>query len=195
MDMHAEHGPATMVFIGDPHTGCAAKAGNDGLFPDSPQVQERQVNGSSDKPELIDELLTLIGDADQARALLCQKTALMVDEMLENALYAAPRSSDGLPLFHKGEPRQLLPGERIRLRYHFDGSRLALEVRDSWGTLTAAQVFAFLAQNTAQTRPEPDRAGRGLFFMWRLMDQFYVNIRPGVETVVGGCLQLRPLTC
>jgi len=193
MDMHAGHGPATMVFIGDPHTGCAGKAGNSGLFPDSPQVQERLVTGSSDKPELIDELLTLIGDGDEAHALLCQKTALMVDEMLENALYAAPRTADGRTLFQKGEPRLLLSTERIRMRYHFDGSRLALEVRDNWGTLTAAQVFAFLAQNTAQTLPEPDRAGRGLFFMWRLLDQFYVSIRPGVETVVGGCLQLQPL--
>lgn len=194
MFIHEAHGPATMVFIGDPHNGCGAKAGNSGLFPDSPQVQERQVSGSSDKPELIDELLALIGDHDEPHALLCQKTGLMVDEMLENALYAAPRSADGQPLFQKGEPRLLLPDERIRLRYHFDGTRLALEVRDSWGSLTAAQVFAFLAQNTAQTLPEPDRAGRGLFFMWRLMDQFYVSIRPGFETVVGGCLQLRPLT-
>lgn len=194
MFIHEAHGPATMVFIGDPHDGCAGKAGNSGLFPDSPQVQERQVSGSSDKPELIDELLALIGDHDEPHALLCQKTGLMVDEMLENALYAAPRAADGRPLFQKGEPRLLLPNERIRLRYHFDGTRLALEVRDSWGSLTAAQVFAFLAQNTAQTLPEPDRAGRGLFFMWRLMDQFYVSIRPGVETVVGGCLQLRPLT-
>lgn len=193
MDLHEGHGPATMVFIGDPHTGCAGKAGNNGLFPDSPQVQERLVTSSSDKPELIDELLTVIGDHDQSHTLLCQKTALMVDEMLENALYAAPRTTDGLPLFKKGEPRQLLPNERIRLRYHFDGSRLSLEVRDRWGTLTAAQVFAFLAQNTGQTLPAPDRAGRGLFFMWRLMDQFYVSIRPGVETVVGGCLQLQPL--
>lgn len=193
MEMHEGYGPATMVFIGDPHNGCAGKAGNNGLFPDGPQVQERLLTGSSDKPELIDELLALIGDGDQAHALLCQKTALMVDEMLENALYAAPRTVDGRPLFQKGEPRPLLPSERIRLRYHYDGARLALEVRDSWGTLTAAQVFAFLAQNTAQTLPEPDRAGRGLFFMWRLLDQFYVSIRPGVETVVGGCLQLQPL--
>lgn len=194
MSMYEGHGPATMVFIGDPHSGCAGRAGSSGLFPDGPQVQERLVAGSSDKPELIDELLALIGDHDEAHVLLCQKTGLMVDEMLENALYAAPRAVDGRPLFQKGEPRWLLPSERIRLRYHFDGSRLALEVRDSWGTLTAAQVFAFLAQNTAQTEPEPERAGRGLFFMWRLLDQFYVSIRPGVETVVGGCLHLRPVT-
>lgn len=193
MESYKGHGPATMVFIGDPHGGCAGTAGSNGLFPDGPQVQERLVAGSSDKPELIDELLALIGSHDEPHALLCQKTALMVDEMLENALYAAPRTEHGGPLFRKGEPRSLLPNERIRLRYHFDGTRLALEVRDSWGTLTAAQVFAFLAQNTAQTLPEPERAGRGLFFMWRLMDQFYVSIRPGVETVVGGCLRLRPL--
>lgn len=188
-----EQGPATMVFIGDPHSGCGGKAGSNGLFPDGPQVQVRMVGSSADKPELIDELLALIGEHDEAHALLCQKTGLMVDEMLENALYAAPRGSDGGLLFSKGESRSLLPAERIQLRYFFDGTRLALEVRDSWGSLTAAQVFSFLAMNTASSDPDPERTGRGLFFMWRLLDQFYVSIRPGIETVVGGCLQLRPV--
>lgn len=189
-----EQGPATMVFIGNQQSGCGASAGTAGLFPDLPAVQERLLTGSADKPELIDELLALIGDHDQAHTLLCQKACLMVDEMLENALYAAPRSEAGQPLFNKGVSRTLLPSEQIRLRYFFDGSRLALEVRDSWGSLTAAQVFAFLAMNTASADPDPERAGRGLFFMWRLLDQFYVSIRPGTETIVGGCLQLRPTT-
>ncbi len=181
-----------MVFIGDPLTGCGMTVGTAGLFPEGPDVQERILTGSADKPELIDELLTVIGDQDESRALLCQKAGLMADEMLENALYAAPRDSSGACLFSKGHPRRLLPMEQIRLRYSYDGARLALEVRDSWGTLTAAQVFSFLAINTATAAPDPERAGRGLFFMWRLLDQFYVNIRPGRETVVGGCLQLRP---
>lgn len=183
--------PATMVFLGNPLTGGGVNASTAGLFPDGPAVQERLLTGSADKPELIDELLAVIGDTDEQHTLLCQKTGLMVDEMLENALYAAPRRADGALLFSKGQPRNLLPTERIRLRYCYDGSRLALEVRDNWGSLTAAQVFAFLALNTATTAPEPDRAGRGLFFMWRLMDQFYVSILPGHETIVGGCLQLR----
>ncbi len=187
------HEPATIVFLGNQLAGCGVNAGPAGLFPDNPTVQERTVTGSADKPELIDELLAVIGDHDQPHTLLCQKTGLMVDEMLENALYAAPRHDDGSLLFSKGQPRQLLPNEQIRLRYCFDGSRLALEVRDTWGSLTASQVFNFLALNTATAIPDPERAGRGLFFMWRFMDQFYVSIRPGVETVVGGCLQLRPV--
>lgn len=183
-------GPATMVFVGNPESGCGAAVGTGGLFQDGPAIQQRSLTGSADKPELIEELLAMIGDHDERHALLGQKAGLMADEMLENALYAAPRGADNEQLFVKGRPRTLLPTERIRLRYCYDGARLALEVRDSWGSLTAAQVFGFLAMNTAAMLPEPERAGRGLFFMWRLMDQFYVSIRPGQETVVGGCLHL-----
>lgn len=180
-------GPATMVFIGDT---AQTDPDLDGLFPDTPATMVRQISCSSDKPVLIEEVTALVGEHDEAHAILCQKAALMLDEMLENALYAAPRSSDGTLLFPLRKPRQLLANERITLRYRYDGNRLSVEVRDSWGSLTQAQVFAHLAINTQETEPDPERTGRGLFFMWRLFDQLYVRIFPGQETVIGGSLLL-----
>jgi hypothetical protein len=151
---------------------------------------ERPVTCSADKSELIEELTAQIGIHDEAHSLLGQKAALMLDEMLENALYAAPRSGDGSPLFPERKPRILQEGESILLRYRFDGRQLVLEVRDSWGTLTQSRVFSYLAVNASEEEPDPERAGRGLFFMWQLFDQFYVRIYPGRETVVGGSLLL-----
>lgn len=185
---HDKHGPATMIFAGSCDN---AAPGLDGLFPDSPDTVERYLNGSADKPALIEELTSLIGEQDEQHLLLGQKAALMLDEMLENALYAAPRHPDGSPLFGERRPRTLLPDETVLLRYRFDGIRLVLEVRDCWGTLTQSQVFSYLAVNTKEEEPDPDRTGRGLFFMWWLFDQFYVRIYPGRETVVGGSLLLQ----
>jgi anti-sigma regulatory factor (Ser/Thr protein kinase) len=181
---------ATMIFIGpssdiDPGLG--------GLFPDSCDTVVRQVRCSSDKPDLIEEVVTLIGEEDPAHTLLAQKAALMVDEMLENALYAAPRAADGSMLYQQRESRNLLPDEQITLRYRYDDTHLFLEVRDSWGSLSQSKVFSYLAVNTQETEPEPDRTGRGLFFMWRLLDHLYVRIYPGRETVVGGSLLLQPV--
>lgn len=186
---HDKHGPATMVFAGSCDN---AVPGLDGLFPDSLDTVERPLSCSADKPALIEELTALIGEYDEQHLHLGQKAALMLDEMLENAFYAAPRSADGSQLFQNRQPRSLLAGESVLLRYHFDGRRLLLEVRDSWGTLTQGQVFSYLAVNTREQEPDPDRTGRGLFFMWWLFDQFYVRIYPGRETVVGGSLLLQP---
>jgi len=180
-------GPATMVFVG---TACDVAPGLDGLFPDSPDTAERRITCSSDKPGLIEEVVTLIGEQDEAHALLGQKAALMLDEMLENALYAAPRTPAGTPLYTRRAPRTLAPDERILLRYRYDGRRIFLEVRDSWGSLTQGQVFSYLAVNTQEKEPDPDRTGRGLFFMWWMFDHFYVRIYPGQETVIGGSLLL-----
>lgn len=184
---HDKHGPATMVFAGSCDN---AVPGLDGLFPDSLDTVERPLSCSADKPALIEELTALIGEYDEQHLHLGQKAALMLDEMLENALYAAPRDALGQPLFAKGSSRSLLPTEQIVLRYRFDGTQLLLEVRDSWGTLRPAQLFGYLALNMAEHEPDAERAGRGLFFMWRLMDQLYVSIDPGQATVVGGCLKL-----
>jgi len=185
-----KNGPATMVFVGNT---CNMSPGLDGLFPDSLDTTERQVTCSSDKPALIEEVTALIGESDEEHIFLGQKAALMLDEMLENALYAAPRTDDGTPLFPLRKPRTLLEEEQILLRYRYDGKRLLLEVRDSWGSLTQGQVFSYLAVNTQEKEPEPDRAGRGLFFMWWMFDHFYVRIYPGQETIIGGTLLLHPM--
>jgi hypothetical protein len=55
-------------------------------------------------------------------------------------------------------------------------------------------VRRFITLNLAAGIPEDDRSGRGLFFMWRFMDDFYVSVRPGQETSVGGLLPLYPHT-
>lgn len=183
--------PATLVFISQDGGCCCDGLGLGDLFPDSGQVRRLSLTCSAQKPELIEEVLAGIGAAQsEAHAMLGQKAALMLDEMLENALYAAPRDGVGQPLFAKGSSRSLLPSEQIVLRYRFDGTQLLLEVRDSWGTLRPAQLFGYLALNMAEHEPDAERAGRGLFFMWRLMDQLYVSIDPGQATVVGGCLKL-----
>lgn len=185
-----QHEAATMIFIG-PSIDVAP--GLDGLFPDSADTVVRRVCCSADKPALIEEISALIGEKDPAHALLAQKAALMVDEMLENALYAAPRAADGSALYPQREPRSLLPDEQITVRYRYDGAHLFLEVRDSWGSLSQSKVFSYLAINTQETEPDPDRTGRGLFFMWRLFDHLYVRICSGRETVVGGSLLLQPV--
>lgn len=153
---------------------------------------EWRVSSSHDKEEIIRALETLILKDDEEHDFLYQRTALMVDEMLENALYAAPRDACGSQIFSKGRERTLLPGERITLRCSFNSEALMLEVSDSWGNLSPEQVAGWISMNLADPEPEADRAGRGLFILWNFLEGFYVNIKPGVETAMGGRLSLHP---
>lgn len=156
-------------------------------------VHEWPVSSPEDKEKIIAHLEHLLSaEHDEANNFLSQRAALMVDEMLENALYAAPRDAGGRPLYTKGGRRTPLPGERIMLRCAFDGERLSLEVSDSWGNLSPEVVRRFISLNLDEDVAGSDRAGRGLFIMWRFMENFYVSVKPGKETSIGGILSLCP---
>jgi hypothetical protein len=153
-------------------------------------TREWQLSSSRDKAVIIEQLHILLDGDTLDSDFLCQRAELVMDEMLENALYSAPRTSEGIPLFAKGIDREIPPDERIFVRCGFDGEQLFMEVSDSWGNLSPETVEGYLTLNSADSEPVHDRAGRGLFIMWKFMDYFYVNIRPGIETSMGGVLSL-----
>jgi len=155
-------------------------------------VHEWHVMSLDDKGKIIAHLEQLLEGDGEAHDFLRQRAALVVDEMLENALYAAPRDSSGRQLYSKGGNRPILPGECIIIRCTFDGKRLSLEVSDNWGSLSPETALRFISLNLDTEDLESDRAGRGLFFMWHFMDDFYVRVTPGKETSIGGALHLYP---
>ena len=146
------------------------------------------------KEELIRSLEAIIeGDTPEIEELR-QKGALLADEMLENALYGAPRAEDGGKLFQKGEQRKLLPGERILFRAGFDGTTLAMEVADGWGSLSPDLVLEYLAKNQEEREYLDDTGGRGFFIIWHFLDHFHVNIVPGKLTTIGGQVTVSSVT-
>lgn len=152
-------------------------------------IHEFVVSSSAQKEELIARVEAVIrGDAPDID-LLRQRGALLADEMLENALYGAPRGEDGGKLYQKGEERAIQPRERIVFRFAFDGETLAMEVADGWGSLSPDIVMEYLAKNQANTALSDETGGRGLFIIWRFLDYFHVSISPGRQTVVGGHLK------
>lgn len=155
------------------------------------EVHEWPVLSSEDKEEIISRVERVIEGNEDTHEFLRQRAALMLDEMLENALYCAPSDLNGNQIYAKGEKRSLASGEKILVRCAYDGERLFLEVSDSWGKLTPETVRGFIDVNLTHDT-SADRAGRGLFFMWKFMKDFYVNFVPGLKTSVGGYLLLKP---
>jgi len=164
------------------------------LLRDSSYGHNWELSSSEEKTKVISQLEQLLTGEDEAHSFLRQRAVLMADEMLENALFAAPRDPHGRPLYNKGARRSLLPDERIMLYSFYDGDTLALEVTDTWGELSSETVRTFLDMNLADNDLTEDRSGRGLYFMWRFLKDFYLSVVPGVETTVGGLLQLHPTT-
>lgn len=152
-------------------------------------VYEFSVASSDQKEELIQRLETLVSGDSMAMEMLRHKGALLADELLENAMYGAPRSPEGGKIYEKGQRREVMPGEQITFKLAFDGETLALEVVDGWGTLCPETIMEHLAVNQEE-EPLMDTGGRGFFIIWRFLDHFHVAIAPGRQTVVGGHVRL-----
>jgi hypothetical protein len=153
-------------------------------------IHEYRLASSAQKEDLIRMLEGYLAGNSPEMEMFRQRGALLADEMLENAMYGAPRGEDGGKIFRKGEERALLPRERLVFRFGFDGETLALEMVDNWGSLAPDLVMEYLARNQDQSGGDDDAGGRGLFFIWRFLDQMHVTITPGVQTTVGGHLRV-----
>lgn len=149
-----------------------------------------ELRASTQKEALLDALDAAIVGAGEEFELFRQRGALVADELLENAMFGAPRDAVGEKLFKKGEAREMLPEERLVFSFGFDGETLAMEMMDNWGSLDPDLVVEYLARNQEHPGEVDDMGGRGLFLIWRFFDHFHVSINPGKRTVVGGDLQL-----
>lgn len=153
------------------------------------RVHEFPLNSSGQKELLIATVEKAIPGHTSEMELLRQRAALLADEMVENALYGAPRGKDGRKLYRKGEERSIHEDEKIVFRFAFDGETLAMEIADGWGTLAPELVVDFLSRNQdGLGLDEGGAGGRGLFIIWRFLDHMHVKIQPGRQTVLGGYL-------
>jgi anti-sigma regulatory factor (Ser/Thr protein kinase) len=131
-----------------------------------------------EKESTIRKIKGLVSGPSTDLEILRQKCALLADEMIENAL----ESGLGEDISQKG----------IIIRAGFDGEALAIQVKDSWGTLTPQKALEHLARQQDVRACIDQHRGRGLFILWQFFDHFHVNITSGRETTIGGQLRRKP---
>ncbi len=161
----------------------------DYINPGTP-IHEFMISSTRQKEELIAALEKSIEGESEGCEMLRRKGALLADEMLENALYGAPRNERSQPLYSKGEERKLSAREQVLFRFGFDGETLVLEVTDGWGSLSREIVLENLARNQEIHGEYGGVGGRGLFIIWRFLDTMHIHIEPGRRTVIGGHINL-----
>ncbi|HEU0029463.1 MAG TPA: hypothetical protein VFQ53_02435 [Kofleriaceae bacterium] len=119
--------------------------------------------------------------------------SVIADELIANALYAAPVDDTG-KRFRAEEPREqgrtLTDREIVTVRWATDARYLAIEVRDRWGSIDPVAIGTRLAaggkQNPAQTE-----GGMGLPLAYACCNQFVLDVAPGKHTEVITLLDVR----
>ncbi|MCX5743704.1 MAG: hypothetical protein NT062_14525 [Proteobacteria bacterium] len=117
--------------------------------------------------------------------------SVIADELIANALYAAPVDAKGAR-FRSAEPRDaarpLAAHEGVTVRWATDARYLAIEVRDRWGTLAPATISGRLASSAKLATAD---AGMGLPLAYACCNQFVINVAPRAMTEVIALLDVR----
>ena len=141
--------------------------------------------------------------ASYATALGCNERTIemietIVDELVTNAIYNAPRAADGSAKYARLSRRahvQLEPGEVAQLQFACDGDYIAIAQIDPFGALTQETVVSYLnrclVKGPEQFSDATGGAGIGLFRVFQSLSKFIVNINPGRKTEVISLIDLR----
>lgn len=153
------------------------------LISGQPEYRQFSLTHTEDKLFIMEEIQSWLMDQgnlpkDQIEALM-----IILDEMTENSLYAAPRDGKGVAYYSKGESRELSEHEEVRIDIAIAPDILGLMITDNWGTLTPG-VFLKNIAHAMEAGVEPGIGGVGLYMMWRLSDYLQIRVRPQQRTQV-----------
>lgn len=141
--------------------------------------------------------------AEYARLLGCNARTVemvenVVDELVTNAIYNAPRTADGKPKYAKlsrRDPVVLEDHEVGELQFACDGDYIAIAQIDPFGSLTQDTVVSYLnrclVKGPHQFSDASGGAGIGLYRVFQSLSKFIINIQPGHKTEVITLIDLR----
>jgi CheY-like chemotaxis protein len=122
----------------------------------------------------------------------------IVDELVTNAIYNAPRTTSGEPKYAKRSRREtvvLEEHEAGELQFATDGDYIAIAQIDPFGSLTQDTVVSYLnrclVKGPEQFSEATGGAGIGLFRVFQSLSKFVINIEPGKKTEVICLIDLR----
>jgi PAS domain S-box-containing protein len=153
------------------------------LMPHLPAHRQFQLTHTDDKLFIMEEILSWLSDQGTVSQDHLDALMVILDEMTENSLYAAPRDGKGIPYYQKGESRELSEHEEVRIDVAIADGRLGLMITDNWGTLPPS-VFLRNMAHAMDEGVEAGVGGAGLYMMWRLSDYFQIRVHPQSRTQV-----------
>jgi hypothetical protein len=119
--------------------------------------------------------------------------SVIADELIANALYAAPIDEAGQRFRaaeSRDQPRALAGRDIVTVRWATDARYLAIEVRDRWGSIDHEGIAARLAAGAKQS-PTTSEGGMGLPLAYACCNQFVLGVIPSELTEVITLLDVR----
>jgi hypothetical protein len=163
--------------------------GIDKYLPPGTQVHLLRLRDYQGRQNAIDQVMEL-ADRAGVRRQVRAAVAVVCEELLMNALYDAPVTPEGAPLFAEVDVKERLhrlSPRPVSIRYAAAGGRFAVAVRDRFGRLDKETVLRYIAK-CLQSGDQIDRktygAGLGLYLIANSAHQYVVNIAPGMATEV-----------
>lgn len=118
--------------------------------------------------------------------------SVIADELIANAVYAAPVDDrGGRPHAQdsRDQARALTGRDAVTVRWATDARYLAIEVRDRWGSLDVAGVSRQLAAGGNQV--SASGGGMGLALAYACSNQLVIDVQPEAMTEVIALLDMR----
>jgi len=160
------------------------------------ELATAEVTNATDRDRLVETIgdhAEWLGAGREARRAI----AAIVDELVTNAIYDAPRDAAGRPRYLSVDRRtkiQLAPWEHVLVRWGSDGEVLALSVTDWFGALRPEHVRSALRRCLTegdQIEQKAGGAGIGLYTALAHAGQLVVNIDRGERTEIIAIVDLR----
>jgi hypothetical protein len=120
--------------------------------------------------------------------------SVIADELIANALYAAPVDGSGTRVrAHdpRDQGRALTGRDAVSVRWATDARYLAIEVRDRWGSIDPAAIGKRLAHSGKPGSAPAGESGMGLQLAYACCNQFVINCAPSHVTEVITLLDVR----
>jgi sigma-B regulation protein RsbU (phosphoserine phosphatase) len=153
------------------------------LVPSRMMERQFQLTHSDDKLFFMEEIRAWLEELGLLPPEHLDSIPLVLDEMVENCLYGAPRDGQSRPFFVKGNSRALSKNEQVRIDVAVGPDTIGLSVTDNWGTLTPA-IFLDHLTHTLAEGVEAGVGGAGLYLMWRMSDYLQVRVTPHRRTQI-----------
>jgi hypothetical protein len=148
------------------------------------QRREFHFSHSDDKPFIISEIEAWLQELQLPHPERIDEVVFLLDEIIENGLYAAPRDGKGRALYAKGSVRALEAGEILRLDLSIQQGLLGISLTDSWGTLTPKVFLNRLSHHVQGLGLDAGVGGGGLYLIWRMSDYLQLRVFPHQQTQV-----------
>jgi hypothetical protein len=160
------------------------------------EVSTSEVRGADERDDVVEAIAAhaeWLGAGREAR----RAVAAIVDELVTNAVYDAPRDAAGRARYLHVDRRdkvRLDPWEYVTVRWGSDGDLLIVSVSDCFGALRPEHVRNGLRRCLGaddQIEQKPGGAGLGLYTALAYSSQLVINISAGSRTEVIAAIDLR----